>query len=348
MKRRSLFTLTGLGLLGTAGLGACGQQNTSDGASSPAGSPSMIDALRVHVPTTLAFMAPMASFGSLGKLDGLVGPVDVQNWASVDVLRSLLINNETDLAASPSYASANLFNKGVPVRLVAITVWGMLYVLGPEGTEAAGIDSLKGKTVGVPVPNNTPDLVFRYLLKQKGISAEGGADGVEIASYNQADELASVLQAGQVDYAVLPEHAATAVQAKAKQAGKTLERTVNLQEVWAEVTGGQPRFPMAGVVMPAALADANPALVGGVLNELEASVEKVNALDPEALAKITAATEVPEPVVTGVIPRLQLTVVPAAQARQELEDFYTRLTELNPDIVGGKMPDDTFYLADPR
>ena len=48
------------------------------------------------------------------------------------------------------------------------------------------------------------------------------------------------------------------------------------------------------------------------------------------------------------IPRLQLDMVPAQKAKTELEDFYTRLTTLSPDIVGGTMPADDFYLADPR
>ena len=52
--------------------------------------------------------------------------------------------------------------------------------------------------------------------------------------------------------------------------------------------------------------------------------------------------------VKNVIPRLQLEMVPAQKAKTELEDFYTRLTTLSPDIVGGTMPADDFYLADPR
>ena len=346
MKRRSLFALTGLGLLGTAGLTACsgGGQPASEGSASS----SKLETLRVHVPTTLAFMAPMASFGTLGKLDGLVGKTDVQNWANVEVMKSLIVGGETDLVATPSYAGANLFNKGVPVRLVAMTVWGMLYILGPEGSSAQGVEGLKGKKVGVPMPNNMPDLVFRYLMAQKGIPLEGGADGIEVAPYDQAPELVKALMSGQVEYAVLPEHVATVAQNQAKQAGKALDRTASLQEVWGEVTGGQARFPMAGVVMPQKLADSNTALVGGVLNELEEAVAKVNALDETAIAAITAKTEVPEAVIKSVIPRLQLEMVPAQKAKTELEDFYTRLTTLSPDIVGGKMPADDFYLADPR
>ena len=272
----------------------------------------------------------------------------MQNWASVDVMKSLVVGGETDLVATPSYAAANLFNKGLPIRLVAMTVWGMLYILGPEGSSAQGIEGLKGKKVGVPLPNNMPDLVFRYLMTQSGISLEGGADGIEVVSYDQAPELVKALMSGQVEYAVLPEHVATVAQKQATQSGKNLERTANLQEAWAKVTGGQARFPMAGVVMPQKLVDSNQALVAGVLNELEEAVAKVNALDEKAVAAITAKTEVPEAVVKDVIPRLQLDMVPAQKAKTELEDFYTRLTTLSPDIVGGTMPADDFYLADPR
>ena len=31
-----------------------------------------------------------------------------------------------------------------------------------------------------------------------------------------------------------------------------------------------------------------------------------------------------------------------------LEDFYTRLSTFNPDIIGGSLPADDFYVADPR
>lgn len=199
MKRRSLFTLAGLGLLGTAGLAGCSQQSNSS--PSQTGSPSKLETLRVHVPTTLAFMAPMASFGTLGKLDGLVGKTDVQNWTDVEVMKSLIVNGETDLVATPSYASANLFNKGLPIRLAAITVWGMLYVLGPEGSSAQGVEGLKGKKVAVPMPNNMPDLVFRYLMTQSGISLDGGAGGIEVAKYEQASEIVQPLLSGQIEYA---------------------------------------------------------------------------------------------------------------------------------------------------
>ena len=65
-------------------------------------------------------------------------------------------------------------------------------------------------------------------------------------------------------------------------------------------------------------------------------------------SRVVVNNDVPAPVVKEVIPRLQLKIVAAADAKSELEDFYTRLSTLNPDIIGGSLPAADFYVADPR
>ena len=342
IRRRSLMTLAGLGLLSPTILSACSSRS---GKASSSGTGGHIDTLRVHVPTTLAYMAPMTLFGQQGKLAPTIGKATVENWSSIDAMRTLLLQKQTDLAATPSYAAANLFNKGVPLRLVAMQVWGMLYVVGPKGSSAQGLQAMRGKTVAVPMPNNMPDLVFRYLLGQKGWDT---SKDLTIQSYSDGQDALSNLLAGNAEFAVLPEHPASVSLTKAKQQGKSLERTVDLQQVWAEVTGGEARFPMAGLVMPQEITDSNPQAVGAVLNEVEACIETTNTASEETVNAISRKTEVPAPIVTEVIPRLQLNLVPAAQAKDQLVDFYTRLSTINPDIVGGKMPADDFYLKDPR
>jgi NitT/TauT family transport system substrate-binding protein len=37
---------------------------------------------------------------------------------------------------------------------------------------------------------------------------------------------------------------------------------------------------------------------------------------------------------------------PAAEARADLEAFFTALTELSPQVIGGKLPDDGFYYTE--
>ena len=74
MKRRSLLTLAGLGLLAPAALPACSSRTGSKGSGG-----TVLDVLRVHTPTTLAYAAPMTSFGTYGHLDGVVGEVKKDN-----------------------------------------------------------------------------------------------------------------------------------------------------------------------------------------------------------------------------------------------------------------------------
>ena len=230
------------------------------------------------------------------------------------------------------------------MRLLAIQVWGMQYVIGPVGSAEQGLEALRGKTVGVPMPGNMPDLIFRYLLGQKGWNVD---TDLTIQSYTDGQEALGALLTGTVEYCVLPEHPASMSLARAQQQGKSLERTVNLQEVWASVTGGEARFPMAGLAMPTALADRSD-LVGAILSELEAAVDDVNAISEETVDAISSVNEVPADVVKEVIPRLQLQIVSGADAKDELEDFYTRLATLNPDIIGGSLPAGDLYISDPR
>ena len=163
------MTLAGLGLLSPTILSACSSRS---GKASSSGTGGHIDTLRVHVPTTLAYMAPMTLFGQQGKLAPTIGKATVENWSSIDAMRTLLLQKQTDLAATPSYAAANLFNKGVPLRLVAMQVWGMLYVVGPEGSSEQGLEALRGKTVAVPMPKPISS-IFRLLRSKAWFRSAG-------------------------------------------------------------------------------------------------------------------------------------------------------------------------------
>ncbi|MDI9628457.1 MAG: ABC transporter substrate-binding protein [Acidobacteriota bacterium] len=333
-----------LALAVTTALSGCGSGSEPEPATTPDAA-EIIDVMSVYRPETLAFGAPLAGFGDQGALDEYVNAVEIGTWSDVEQVKSLLQKDQAQLAATPAYVAANLYNKGVDVRLIAPVVWGMIFVLGPDGAPVGDPESLKGKKVGVAMPGNMPDLVFQYVMKQNGI--EPAAD-MEIVGVEDARQIVQMLAQGDIEYAVVHEHLATLATIKAGEAGRPLTRVLDLQQEWGEITGGEARFPMAGVVMPGALVDSKPELVGAVLDELEASAAKANALDPETIAALAAEYDLPEAVITQVIPRLQVDVVPAEQARAEYEDFLTRIGEVNPKIYGEALPSDTFYAHDPR
>ena len=340
-----MFTRKIAALLAAAAIAltACGGADSSpDSSGKPSGSAAAtgkLSKIQAYVPTTMAFGAPMIGFGKEGNLSKYSDNVSVKNWDSADQLKGALINNDVQIAATPAYVAANLYNKGQDVRLVSPVVWGMLYVVGPADAPKGDWKALKGKKVAIAMPGNMPDLVFSYLLKKNGLDRKD----IEVVNATDGQQAMQKLASGEADYAVLPEHAATLAQAKLKEKGKETARVFNLQEEWAKVTGKKARFPMAGLVMPGKLVDSRPGLPAAVRAEVKASVDKANAGDPATLQAIADHYKLPVDVVKQVIPRLQLDVVPAKGAKADYEDFLKRLGEVNPKIYGGKLPDDKFY-----
>lgn len=313
-------------------------EEAAGAATDPAPSELPIPQLRIRHPESLAFGAPFAVLADRGAPQ-LTDELDVDVWTSPDVLRSLLINQEAELTAVPSYVAANLHNRDVDVQLAAIMVWGLLWVLGPDDIPATW-DELEGATVVVPFPNDMPDLVFRRLLDHNGLVP--GTD-LEIRSVAQPAEAVAQLVSGQADWAVLPEHAASLALARATESGRELDRVIDLQQAWGDAFDTPARIPQAGIVVPTSLAE-QPALVTALLDEVADTVDVVNAQDPATIDLLADRFDLPPGLVADVIPRLNLEVVPAAAAQEELEAFFTELAALSPEIIGGQLPDDGLYL----
>lgn len=343
-RRLLVKTSATLPILAATGALSSGVLAQDSSITSPVSDLPPIDKLRIRHPNTLAFAAPFLLVDKNGVLSQYAQEIDVAEWASPETLRPMLVNGESEVTAVPTYVGANLFNRGIDVHMAAVVVWGLLWVLGPDGTPTEW-ESLRGQKIMIPYPNDMPDLVFRYLATSNGLTP---GEDFEVEYYAQPPEVVSRLVAGKGEWAVLSEHAASLALMQTKQNDLSLGRVLNLQEEWGAATGSEPRIPQAGIVVPGWLATERPVLLGAVLTALEQAVTTVNEIQTETVAVLSEGTGVPEPVVQDVIPRLNLNVVPGADAREELERFYTELSTLSPDIIGGKLPDADFYLEDPR
>ena len=325
--RRTLMMLLAAVLLAVAGSATAQEQ---------------LDVLRVRHPANLAFAAPFQFIADSGALSAYATEVDIAPWTTPDILRSILVNNQSEVTAVPTYEGANLANRGVDVKMAAVVVWGILWAIGPDGAD--GWDALRGQTIMVPYRNDMPDLVFTRLAQANGLTP--GVD-FEVQYFATPQEVVSQLVSGRGQWAVLPEHVATVALANANNNGQSLGRYLNLQAEWATVTG-KARIPQAGIVVPTWLADERPDLLGAILTALEDAVALVNAAEPDTVAALAEANGLPAGVVQGVIPRLNLEILPAGAVQEELEAFYSELAKLSPDIIGGQLPSADFYLPDPR
>lgn len=308
----------------------------------PAAEP--IEQMRMVYPQTLAFSAPFTFIDDSEDLAEVTESVSKENWTTPDVLRSLLVNGEAEVAAVPTNVAANMFNKDVDVRMVAVVVWGLLWLIGPEGQQGDW-EALRGQTVMVPFKNDMPDLIFQYLARANGLTP---GEDFEIQHFTQPPDVVAPLIQGTGKWAVLPEHVATIALAQANKNGRGLDRALDLQQEWAEATDSESLIPQAGVVMPGTLVDERPDVVAAFLDALERSVAQVNEASDATVAALAEESGLEPAMVSDLIPRLNLDVVPGADARESLERFFTELAETSPDLIGGKLPAEAFYVDDPR
>ncbi|MGE7111818.1 ABC transporter substrate-binding protein [Lysinibacillus sp. NPDC047702] len=296
--------------------------------------------ITIQAPAGISIAAPLYKIMKDNSLLEGAEEVEFLTWNTPDELRARISGKQVQISAVPTYVGANLYNKGVDIQLVNTLIWGILYFIGPEG-ETISWESLKGKTVHVPFKGDMPALVFQYLLQKNGLDIEKDLK-VEYSSTPQ--EVVQLLAAGKAQYAVLPEHTASLVMAKAKKEGVALQKSMSLQEEWAKATGKEPRIPQAGIIVDRALIQEHPEFVELLQKQIETSIQFLKN-EPVAAGELLASyQEGLEPAfITKLLPYLNIEFVTAQEAKEELEFFFEQLASLSPEIIGGQLPDEKFY-----
>lgn len=293
-----------------------------------------------------------------GALADLASEVSLTVWRTPDELRAGLTSGAIDLSVVPVQAAANLYNRGMGLRLVNVMTDGLLYIVAPEG-EVGSLADLAGKRLAVPFVNDTPDFVLRALLDHHGLT-----DAVRLAPAGSPVEAAQLLLAGQIDAAVLSEPAATVAVLRSfvrgvdaavsdlpptvavlrgAEAGRGLARVVDLQAEWGALTGLGPVLPQAGLAVTEGFATANPDVIAPLQARLAEVAAAVNADPAAAAASAAGPLEQPAPVIAASIPHANLTATPASAARPAIEAMLELMAASDPAIIGGQLPDDGFY-----
>ncbi|WP_370676630.1 ABC transporter substrate-binding protein [Pleomorphomonas sp. PLEO] len=275
-----------------------------------------------------------------GALSKLVGEARFDVWRTADQMRAGVVSGDISLFAAPSYAAANLFNRGAGVRLVNVLTWGLLYIFAGQGVRLERIEDLRGKTLLVGAKNDAPDLLTRFVLKSAGLDPDRD---VSLSYVGTSAEAVPLLLAGKADAAVLPEPAASAAEIRAKQAGVAVTRALDVTELYAVRSGRPAGIPQAGLAVTDAFLEAHPDVVAALH---AASVEAAGWVgdNPKAAAGLIAdQLKLPAPIIEASLPRFRLKVMSAWDAKADLEAYFQALMTLSPDIVAGRLPEPAFY-----
>ncbi|POF27733.1 ABC transporter substrate-binding protein [Roseibium marinum] len=261
-------------------------------------------------------------------------------WRNPDELRAGLTSGEIGLSVVPVQAAANLSNRGFPIRLANVMTDGLLYIIS-EDQDIRAVTDLKGRSIAVPFRGDTPEIILTQLLAHNGLDPETDLD---ITYAGTPIEAMQLLLAERVEAALTAEPSTTAGILRGRQAGKTVTRVVNLQAAWGQMTGTAPVLPQAGLAVTQGFLDANGASLPDILAVLRIATSQVLANPSQAATHASEPLGLPVPLLTASIPHCNLVARPAGEARADIERMLKAMAGENMARIGGKLPDDGFYL----
>jgi NitT/TauT family transport system substrate-binding protein len=250
-------------------------------------------------------------------------------------VRKLMLEGTVDFAILPTTMGAILYNKGIDYQLAAVPVWGTLYLFGQDTTIKSWRD-LKGKRIYLMAKGMTPDVLFKQLLIRNGIIPD--QDIKADYSFPTHIDLANAVASGQAKLGVISEPLVSMVEQK----NKKVKPIFDLNEEWQKV------FPETPIAQTALLVNGQFAKnqtqnIENIIRQYQQSSVWVNQNPEKAAELIVKYNILPNiEVAKSSIPRSNLNFVEAKNIEKEIGNYLRIFYEMNPDIIGGKIPDNNF------
>lgn len=287
---------------------------------------------------------PLIHMVETGALADIAEQVSFKVWKTPDQLRASTLSGGADFIAMPSNVAANLYNRGVELKLVNISVWGILFMVSREDNLTT-LSDFKGKEIAMPFREDMPDIIFTQLARAEGLDPDKDFKLRYVS--NPLDAL-KLLLTRRVDHALLAEPAISMALRKSKSfpvsiVAPDLFRSVDLQKQWAHLLKREDKIPQAGMVALSTVL-GKPHVIERFQEEYKKSLQWTIDNPVEAGELVASQIEmlIPE-AVTDSIAVTRFEAMSANEAREELEFFYQRLLDENPALLGGKLPDPSFY-----
>ena len=258
--------------------------------------------------------------------------------ATADEFTSLLIKGDIQLAALQCNAAATLYNKSEgKIQLLGINTLGVLYIL-ENGNTIQSIADLKGKTICTTGKGTTPEYTLRHLLKSAGIDPD---KDVVIEFKSEAAEVAqTMMAAGNGAVAMLPQPYVTTLQNN----NADIRIALDVTKEWEAITKDGSTVVTGVIAVNTKYYENNKQTVDKFMEEYQSSVSYVNA-NVEAAANLVEEFNIFKAAVAKkAIPYCNITFITGEECKNKVSKYLTVLFNENAAAVGGKMPDENFYI----
>ena len=305
---------------------------------------SLMTACKAKTPDTINIYTLNGTTGfGMAKLlnDNTEGKYTITVKTDASEVTAALINGDVDIAALPTNAAANVYNKTQGgVKILAVNTLGCLYLLTKEGVTVSSFADLAGKTVYVPAQN--PTFIFTDLCKKNNL-IPGTDITIDSTSYAKPDALRDALASGAVDIAVLPEPMVTIAVSSAKKNNINLTNALDLTVEWNKVNA-EGSLVQGCVVVRTEFLETYPEAVAEFLTAYEASINYLNE-NPAQAAQMIADNGIfaNATVAEKAIPKCNVCYLDGAEMKAAMEVYLTALSGINAASIGGAMPSEDFY-----
>ena len=254
--------------------------------------------------------------------------------ANATELMPLFLRGELDVLALPVNAGSVLYNKSqAGATLLAVNTLGVLYIVEKGGETVQSVADLKGKTIYATGKSTTPEYALSYLLAENGLDI---ATDVTMEWKSEASEVVAQMATLDSAVALLPQPFVTVAQTKVEGLRVALDMTAEWANVGSTLITG-------GLIIRTAFLNEHPEAVKTFLEEYAASTQYVNENVEEAAALVEQYIGVAAGVAKKAIPACNIVCLTGEEMKAAVEKYLTVLFELNPDAVGGAMPEESFY-----
>ena len=221
------------------------------------------------------------------------------------------------------------------IGIIGVNTLGVLYMIADQ--PIASIADLRGKTIYTTGKGTTPEYVLNYVLTKNGLDP---AADVTVEYLSEATEVASKLSAG-VENAVgmLPQPYVTVVTTQ----NPAYSIVLDMNAEWEKVSGGTPI--VTGVVaVNLEFYNANKEAFALFLADYAESAKFANENPEEAADLIEKYGIIKAAVAKKAIPYCNITLLTGDEMQQAVSAYLGVLAEANPTAVGGKLPNEDFYI----
>lgn len=257
---------------------------------------------------------------------------------AADELTPKLLKAELDILAVPVNLGSILYNNSEgAVRMIAVNTLGVVYIVEKGGDSINSLDDLKGKTIYATGKGTTPEMALSYLLSQAGLVL---GEDVNVEWKSEPTEVVAQMSLEEQSVAMLPQPYVTVAQTQLED----LRVALDLNGEWQKLDNGS-LFITAGLIVRKAFAEEHPEAVARFLEEYAESTAFVNKDVESAAALVEKYGIVKAPVAVKAIPYCNIVCITGKEMKTAVKGYLQVLFDQNKNTVGGKLPEDDFYLT---